>query len=155
PKVCYVPINSLLTNLFTTDAAKYIFGSRDVVTSAGGMLNDVTDGEFTKELIRNGDLDSILFLIYTDELEIVNPLGSAAGTHKLLVVYFSIVNFHPKYRSQLSSMDVLAVVKYAGLKTYGLQKILDPLLSDLSLLRESGFEVCHDGVNHHVTVTVV
>ncbi|XP_040070153.1 uncharacterized protein LOC120843001 [Ixodes scapularis] len=152
---CYVPIESLLTNLLTTDASEHIFGSRDVVTSAGGALHDVTDGEFTKELIRNGDQDSILILLYTDELEIVNPLGSAAGTHKLLVVYFSIVNFHPKYRSQLSSMHVLAVVKYADVKTYGLQPILDPLLTDLSLLRESGFDVCHDGVNHHVTVTVV
>ncbi|CAN7975358.1 unnamed protein product, partial [Ixodes persulcatus] len=152
---CYVPIQSLLTNLLTTDAAEHIFGSSNIVTSAGGALNDVTDGEFTKELIRNGDQDSILILLYTDELEIVNPLGSAAGIHKLLVVYFSIVNFHPKYRSQLSSMHVLAVVKYADVKTYGLQQILDPLLSDLSLLRESGFEVCHEGVNHHVTVTVV
>ncbi|CAN7999718.1 unnamed protein product [Ixodes hexagonus] len=154
----YVPIKSVLTNLLKTDAAEHILGSTvlhlraDV--SAGGMLKDVKDGSFTKALMRNGDQDTIFILLYTDELEIVNPLGLAAGVHKLLVVYFSILNLHPKYRSQLSSMHLTAVVKYADVKTYGLQQILEPIISELCFLSESSFDVCHDGVNHHVILTV-
>ncbi|EEC08634.1 hypothetical protein IscW_ISCW006371, partial [Ixodes scapularis] len=148
----YVPIQSVLTNLMTTDAAEHILGS--MAASGRGMLKDITDGTFTRALVRDGSQDTIFILLYTDELEIVNPLGSATGVHKLLVVYFSVVNLHPKYRSQLSSMHLLAVVKYSDVKTFGLQQILDPLLSDLSLLSETGFDLCHDGVTHHVTVTV-
>ncbi|CAN7978790.1 unnamed protein product, partial [Ixodes persulcatus] len=150
----YVPIQSVLTNLMTTDAAEHILGSMG--TSGGGMLKDLTDGTFTRVLVRDGSQDTIFIFLYTDELEIVNPLGSATGVHKLLVVYFSVVNLHPKYRSQLSSMHqhLLAVVKYSDVKTFGLQQILDPLLCDLSFLSETGFDMCHDGVTHHVTVTV-
>lgn len=56
---------------------------------------------------------------------------------------------------QLSSRHLLAVVKYSDVKTFGLQQILDLLLSDLSFLSETGLDLCHDGVTHHVTMAVV
>lgn len=49
-------------------------------------------------------------------------------------------------------MHPLAIVKYSDVKTFGLQQILDPLLSDLSFL---GFDLCHDGVTHHATMAVL
>ena len=36
-----------------------------------------------------------------DELEICNPLGSRVKRHKLGVVFYTLGNIHPKYRSML------------------------------------------------------
>ncbi|XP_042146373.1 uncharacterized protein LOC121835894 [Ixodes scapularis] len=60
------------------------------------VLQDITDGDFlSQQLLRQEDSETptISLLFYSDELELSNALGAAAGSHKILVVYFSDLNY--------------------------------------------------------------
>ncbi|CAN8028827.1 unnamed protein product [Ixodes persulcatus] len=89
-----------------------------------------------------GDQQSTIFLLlYTDELELNNPLGSAVGKHKILLVYFSILNIHPRHRSKLSSIHLLIIARYSMVTDFGLKVLLEPLIKDLNILRTHGFRM--------------
>lgn len=77
---------------------------------------------------------AIRIQLYYDELEIVNPLGSKTGFHKLGSFYYTIQNFPPHINSELSSIHVLLLCCDSDVKKYGFKKILTPFLQDLSKL---------------------
>ena len=50
--------------------------------------------------------------------------------------YFSLGNIHPKYRSTLSSIQLLALVKVEVLHVYGMDRALEPIVHDIQKLEE-------------------
>ena len=90
----------------------------------------------------------------TDEVEVVNPIGSKVNTHKLGVasqrlnatlifcqhllitglVYYTLGNLDPRLRSTLKSIHLLCVAKYSVIKKYGFEKILSPVIEDIQRL---------------------
>lgn len=47
-----------------------------------------------------------------------------------------LVNFEPKYRSSLKSIQLVAVVTQPLLKEYGFARILQPFIDDMNELRK-------------------
>lgn len=155
----YVPIRGVLSNMLKSDeVAGQVLRQHDDVQSAHGsrVLRDITDGDFVREqhLISDGTLNTLLVLLYTDELEIVNPLGAAAGQHKILCVYFVLLNLHPRYRSRLSSVQLVLLVKFSHVKRYGIGKVLQPLLDDLTALKTEGVKFVFEDREIRINVTV-
>jgi hypothetical protein len=62
--------------------------------------------------------NALQLILYTDEIEICNPLGSYTRANKLLMVYYSLGNIDPKFRSKLAAIRLLAIAK----AEYGLEK---------------------------------
>lgn len=81
----------------------------------------------------------MFFLLYADEVENGNPLGAKRGSHKLRLVYCSVLNIHPRYRSQLRGIYLLLIAKYKDVYKYGMDKVLYPLNHDLQRLKDQGF----------------
>ena len=75
-----------------------------------------------------------LIIIYHDALEVCNPLGSHAGTHKLDMFYYTLGNLDPKVRSKRCAIRLLAIVKSNLVKKYGYNAILRPIISDIKKL---------------------
>ena len=48
--------------------------------------------------------------------------------------YFHLGNIHPKYRSKLSSIQLLGIVKSKHISEYGIDSILDPFVADVKKL---------------------
>ena len=48
--------------------------------------------------------------------------------------YFTIGNIHPKFRSRVHSIQLVALVKAAHIKLYGMNKILEPIVKDIQKL---------------------
>ena len=48
--------------------------------------------------------------------------------------YYLLGNLPPKYRSSLKSIQLIALVKSSFISTYGIDRILKPLVSDLKQL---------------------
>ncbi|XP_064482771.1 uncharacterized protein LOC135395575 [Ornithodoros turicata] len=156
----YVPIQDLLTNLMSTDLGEHILSALPKYSkerSDDHVFSDVCDGDFvrTRTLIQEGVARTLLLLLYTDELEVVNPIGAARGAHKLLVVYVSLLDLHPRYRSRLSSIYLVLIIKYALLKEYSLHRIMEPLIADLNSIQSNGFDVMLDGSPVHFKATVI
>ncbi|XP_064483298.1 uncharacterized protein LOC135396201 [Ornithodoros turicata] len=87
------------------------------------------------------DQYTLLLLLYTDELEIVNPLGAARGKYKIVCVYFSVLNLHPKYRSELQYIHLILLARNLHVQKYGMDELLKPMIEDLNEIEKSGIFV--------------
>ena len=73
-------------------------------------------------------------ILYHDEVELCNPLDSKAGKHKMDMYYYTLTNIPPQYRSKRSAVRLVGIVNAKYVKKYGIDKILSPLLRDLTEL---------------------
>ena len=66
----------------------------------------------------------------------INTYLFVLSNHCLLYrqLLFFIGNLPPKYRSKLSSIQLLAIVKTNCLSTYGMDAVLHPIVEDLKKL---------------------
>ncbi|XP_074108723.1 uncharacterized protein LOC141533631 isoform X2 [Cotesia typhae] len=103
--------------------------------SPNGILGSFLDGEHAQNHEFFLQYPNTLRLqLYYDEFEIVNPLGSKTGIHKLGAFYYTIQNLPPHINSDLNSIHVLLLCCDADVKKYGFSQILRPFLNDLALL---------------------
>lgn len=52
------------------------------------------------------------------------------------VVYYTLGNINPKYRSQLDAIQLLAIATSPVIKKYGIDAILEPFLDDLQYIEQ-------------------
>ena len=106
------------------------------------FLYDIQDREFFKShalfLKQNHAFQIQLFF---DEFECSNPLGSKRGIHKLGAIYFTLRNISPKYNSNLLGIHLVSLFRGQVIKTYGFDKILEPLDKDISRLETEGVQI--------------
>lgn len=126
----YIPLIGSLEQLLSHPKVLAMIDEPQKYNSA--YLYDIRDGELMKShplfSVRPSALQLIL---YSDEIEICNPLGSHATKNKLLMVYYTLGNINPKYRSKLAAIRLLAVAKKSELSECGVDGILARLHEDL------------------------
>ena len=131
-----VPLKPLLTKLLE------IPGTLDAIFTwqqrNDGDLSDFYDGEYCKQHPLFSKEVSVPLLLYNDDCETVNPLGSKVGVHKLGLIYFTIKSLPPEFQSKLSSHFLLAVYKSDDAKTYGIDSVLLPVIEELKDLEDNG-----------------
>lgn len=142
------------------------FGALQVLKShkrSDGIMEDYCDGSTYKEhSLFSSNPTALQIMLYYDDVEICNPLGSRAKVHKLgkhmtkiILLYYYIPFFHaalfyytlgnipPAYRSSLKCIQLVTVVKYNDLIKYGIDTILSPFMEDLKILEAvSGYNFC-------------
>ena len=116
-------------------------------------LEDLCDGTAYKEHpLFSRDETALQIMLYYDDLEVANPIGSRSTKHKLGrydyvyivcvsmpilcvgVFYFLLGNISPQFRSSLNIIQLLTVVKQSYIKEYGIDKILEPFMKDIASL---------------------
>jgi hypothetical protein len=83
----------------------------------------------------------IEILIYSDEFEVVNPLGPHKKKHKMMAFYLSIGNLLSCCKSQKSSIFLLALAKSLHIQKYGMRRIAEVINTDLLLMENEGITV--------------
>lgn len=78
--------------------------------------------------------NALQIILYTDETEICNPLSSYASHNKLLMVYYSLGNTDPKFRSKLAAIRFLAIAKAEYVSKWGVDAVLQRIQKDVDLL---------------------
>lgn len=106
------------------------------------LYRSYKDGQHCKEngLLSEKDL-SLSITLYADDFEVCNPLGTSRKTHKLLAVYWILENLPPGSHSSLSSIFLAILCKTTYVKSFGYEKIFEPLLRDLRSLEVDGIFV--------------
>ncbi|KAH8008650.1 hypothetical protein HPB51_000476 [Rhipicephalus microplus] len=152
----YVPLPKLLHVLCNIPDIGAHLKTPEPDNQTPSVYRDYTDGMLYREHLRSVIPQScaytVIILFYTDEIEVVNPLGAKRGTHKLLAVYCCLLNLHARYRSKLESIYLVMLVRYAYVKTYGLTPVLQPLLTDLNHLFDEGLTIDLEGITTNVGV---
>ncbi len=111
-------------------------------TEPNNRFYDVSDGTFLREnsvfVEQNGGV--LVFQIYSDEVELANPLGSKKGKHKVVLFYWTLLNLPPLWRSKLKCIQLLGVINAKLLKQCGSQSFLKPFIDQLRAF-QNGIEL--------------
>ena len=139
-KFMYIPILETLKSIYNHPNIKDML-IRDPKQSQH-LLYDIQDGEFFKDhALFSKQEHAIQIQLFFDEFECCNPLGSKRGIHKLGAIYFTLRNVSPKYNSSLLNIHLAALFHAQDIKTYGFEKILAPLVQDVSALETNGIQI--------------
>ena len=110
-------------------------------------MEDFCDGtRFSSHPLFSTDTSALQILAYYDELEVCNPLGSHIKKHKLGIVFYTVGNISPKYRSQLRLINLAVVATVPIVEKYDLNEILQPFITDLNILSSTGISISVNGV---------
>jgi len=78
--------------------------------SSDTLLMDMPDGNYlSTHPFLHDHPSALLFALYTDDFELVNPIGSHRKKHKVSVFYWTLLNIPVEYRSRLSAIQLLAL----------------------------------------------
>ena len=115
-------------------------------------MRDYCDGELYKscELFQN-DPHALQLFLYYDDVEVCNPLGSAATVHKLGITnctrkndyndyflglfYYTLGNIEPRYRANLDTIQLVCITKSSCIDKYGMDTILEPFIESVRTLK--------------------
>ena len=76
-------------------------------------------------------------------MELSNPLGSAKGRHKLIQMFWTVLDLSSQYQSKIDTINLTIIVKENLVRKYGYAKIYQPLIDDLKTLEAEGVLVSY------------
>ena len=138
----YVPMKHGVKILFEDPTfVKVLEKSRNEERSPSDndLLKEIKDGSLLKSLpYYQQHPESYCGLLYSDAVEIVSPLGSSRGRHKVLQMFWSIGDLPKQFRSKVDNNFLCLIVQDSLLKKYGYKTIYKPLINDLKELETTG-----------------
>ena len=137
----YIPVIKSLKTLLEDDT--YIKQKlEDGYFPENGVYKDVRDGEYFKSnRFFQANPEAVPLLMFQDELEIANPLGSGKTKHKMNMTYFTTYEVQSALRSKIQSVQLVSIVKSKLWKKHGNMKTNRRLLSDLKILETDGIVI--------------
>ncbi|KAK4872724.1 hypothetical protein RN001_014753 [Aquatica leii] len=121
------------------------------------IMCNVTHGTLWKGIEEKSNSEIILpIVMYFDDFEVLNPLGSQAGCYKIGAVYYYIATIPPTHISKLENI-FLCLLFYANDRVeFGNEKIFNVLVNELKFLENEGISVnLTDGSNRKIKFSVI
>ena len=127
----YIPLIKSLEQLLSNKRIRSLI-LRPPYQTKTGLFYDICDGTVYKnDLYFQQNPCALMLILYHDEVEVCNPLGSKSTKHKLDMYYYTIANLSPKFRSKHCSVRLLAILNSKLVKKYGIHSIMNPIIKDL------------------------
>ena len=146
----YIPLLKTLEVLLQDESIQEEVHNCSARIRNDGKLEDFCDGSvFKQHELFSSNPEALQIVGYYDELEITNPIGAYVKRRKVGVVFFMLANVHPRFRSRLQSVNLVAVARAEHVDKHGINDVLDPFIQDLNCLAENGISVCVNGVSKH------
>ena len=148
----YIPVLLTINSLLSKDD---VFAEVYNGHFSDETLEDYCDGS----LFASNDLFSrnhmnLQIQLYFDDFCVANPLGNKVKQLKFGAFYYVLGNISPKYRCKLQSIQLAGLCMSSHIKKYGMHRILQPLLRDITVLETDGLTLHKDGVEHNIHGTV-
>ena len=137
----YIPIKESL-KLLVEDESYIKQSENDPYFPEEDQIKDARDGRSMKEnpfFIANPH--AVPLLLFQDELEIANPLGSGKVKHKINCTYYTTLHVQSALRGKIKSIQLVSLVGSKMWKKYGNLQCNELLLTDLKDLELKGIEI--------------
>ncbi len=124
--------------------------------SSATLLHDYCDAKrYREHPLFSLNHSALQLIIYYDELELCNPLGSRRKIHKIGIIimcmshtclfmffhqpnsgafYYILGNLRPALRSKTDTIQLLALAKYTTVSAFGIDRIFEPAVEDIKKL---------------------
>ncbi|KAK2857880.1 hypothetical protein Q7C36_005799 [Tachysurus vachellii] len=132
----YVPILQSLSQVLKNIEEKDLVTQKN--TGCASRYQSFHDGSHFHANEFFADVERLSLILYIDDFEVCNPLGTSRKIHKVTAVYWVLGNFPAHARSTLASINLAILCKADDTKRFGFQKVLEPLLTDLQSLEKDG-----------------
>jgi len=138
----YVPIlQSLSEILKNSDIQEKVLKSARHCDSSCQYSSFRDGSHFKNNTFLSGEELRLSLLLYCDDFEICNPLGTSRKKHKVTGVYWVLADIPSELRSTLSSIYLAVLCKTVDVHKFGYPRVLEPLLKDLKTFEEDGIFV--------------
>lgn len=137
----YVPILQLLLQVLNNKNIQERISETDRTSVRTTQYSSFKDGRIFQKNVFFCEEDRIRIILYIDDFEVCNPLGTSRKKHKITAVYWMLGNIPSQGQSTLTSIYLAVLCKAVDTKTFGYEKILEPLLTDLRTLERDGLFV--------------
>lgn len=128
-KIYYIPIAETLTVLLRSPVYKFV------------CFNNIFSNDFFKSeyfrshfISQHSSRHVIYIKIFLDDFEIVNPIGSARGFHKLTGIYFQVMNIPDFLNSHLNHIHLITLFPTRWFPGQEFQDILRHISDELNNL---------------------
>lgn len=136
----YISIRSVLgTILGFEDVVAEVMNFCESRNRPDNVYQDFQDGsEYSRRMADSSASNTVdLYLImYTDEYETVNPIGSSKKKHKLSAVYYTLACLPPHVRSKRKFTFLAALCKDKYRKQFGYQALFRNIISELNSFKD-------------------
>ena len=106
------------------------------------VLEDIKDGcSYKKTEYFQQNPDAFCGIMYSDGIEVVNPLGAARGRHKLLQLYWTLADIPKMYRGRIDRIQLGIVIREKMIRKYGHKKVYGRMIDDMRDLEKYGVEL--------------
>ncbi|KYN22123.1 hypothetical protein ALC57_05487 [Trachymyrmex cornetzi] len=139
--------NSTLSIIFLKDVLKKFLELPNVYSSIlshieeckNSQLFTFFDSEYWKKVENEKENRIVLPLVlYFDDVEINNPLGSRKCIHKIGIIYSSILGLPYEFSSMLESIFLVQIHNYQDHKVLGNKRIFQHVVNQIINLQENG-----------------
>jgi len=138
----YVPLPETLKSLLLDVSVQQCLRLATLSHSSTDVFEDICDGSVYKKISMTVATTSYLELIlYQDEFSVVNPLGSAKKSHKILAFYLALGNLPHHLRMKIDNLQLVMLCYERDLDHFAQEKIFHTLITDLKSLEDSGITV--------------
>ena len=118
------------------------------------ILTDIRDSG--KKITEDDDLIfTVNYLLYSDEIEVCNPLGSKAGKQKLFVTYLIVKDLPSRLTSKLQHIHFISAIKSVYVKEYGINAVFRSLVQQLEDAYKNPFVTDPNRTNETVRFRLV
>ena len=139
--VHYVSVIETVKNLVEDASFNEMIEKESESIHTEKKIRDVKDGQLYKnQSFFKENPGAFTMMLYSDAIELVNPLGAGRGRHKVIQIFFSICEIPKRQRSRIDRIQLVAVFKEKLIKRFGFKKIYSKLVEDLKVL-EAGVTV--------------
>lgn len=153
----YVPILETLELILLNDDV-FAEVMKSTHNQQTGEVASYNDGNFFKEnSFFQTYKTSLQIVLYNDDFEVSNPIGTFTKKQKLNGMYFNLGNIDAKFKSKLHVIQLVSLCKSSLIQKYGLSKVFERLITDLQTLETNGMKVIKDGQEYLFfgTVTMI
>ena len=142
----YIPIVQTFKNLIQDQTFIGMMNNATAMSNyESQVLRDCKDGlAFKNNTFFKKNPDAYACIMYSDAVELVNPLGSGKGKHKIVQIFWTLADIPRSQRSQIDRIQLALVVKEKVMRKYGEQLIYENLIKDLHKLEE-GIDISDQG----------
>ncbi|KAE8739116.1 hypothetical protein FOCC_FOCC015392 [Frankliniella occidentalis] len=152
----YISVKKTLTAVLNNKVLFDLIHSES--PSTDGKMRSFLDGSLAREhpLLKQHP-HTLRLVLYIDDFECANPIGSKAGPHKITAVYLLIQNLPPEENARLRSIHLLAYAYRDDLPLDDLVDVLlEPFFDELkSLETEAGVTIQVDKKDFTLRATLI
>jgi len=148
---CYVPIQEQLQQFFKLPNVlqQILDYQEDLEINNTESYKNMVQGSLWNSIKTTTTSDKIILplILYFDDFEVGNPLGSHAGYYKIGCLYYNIPTIPPKYSNRLENVFISTLFHSSDRCHFGNNAVLQHVINELKILEKDGLYI-ENGKKH-------